>query len=199
MAHLGIRPGEARALEVADCHDGWLTVDKAVKGKTTSAPVRGTKTGKPKRLPIGEDLAEWIDEHVEPEDRLTRTPLFPNPRTGKRYAQKTLQAIWSKALEKARMPPISLYEGTKHSFATDAIRRGVSERLLQKFLGHANAESTRRYARLADTALVQVLPTRPWRQAGDKGPEEEGEQDRGVGGGPSWTRTRDLTVMSRLL
>ncbi len=97
------------------------------------------------------------------------------------------------------MPPISLYEGTKHSFATDAIRRGVSERLLQKFLGHANAESTRRYARLADTALVQVLPTRPWRQAGDKGPEEEDEQDRGVGGGPSWVRTRDQPVMSRML
>jgi site-specific recombinase XerD len=41
--------------------------------------------------------------------------------------------------------------------ATEAIRRGVSERALQAFLGHADVRSTRRYARLADQALVEVL------------------------------------------
>ena len=41
--------------------------------------------------------------------------------------------------------------------ATDAIRRGVSERHLQRFLGHASIESTRRYARLADNAMLEVL------------------------------------------
>src|SRR5262249_6001516 len=40
--------------------------------------------------------------------------------------------------------------GFEHSFATDAIRRGVPERFLQRFLGNALAESTRRDARLAD-------------------------------------------------
>jgi hypothetical protein len=35
--------------------------------------------------------------------------------------------------------------------------RGVSERALQRFLGHASVQSTRRYARLADNALVEVL------------------------------------------
>lgn len=72
-------------------------------------------------------------------------------------AHKALQARWTAALEAAGMPDISLYEGTKHSFATDAIRRGVPERHLQTFLGHASIESTRRYARLADNALLEVL------------------------------------------
>jgi len=49
------------------------------------------------------------------------------------------------------------HEGTKHTFATDAIRRGVPERHLQRFLGHASIQSTGRYARLADNALVEVL------------------------------------------
>jgi hypothetical protein len=76
----------------------------------------------------------------------------------------------------------SLYEGTKHTFATDAIRRGVPERQLQRFLGLASIQSTCRYARLADNALVEVLrmPARhsstddepaengTWRQASDK-------------------------------
>jgi site-specific recombinase XerD len=57
-----------------------------------------------------------------------------------------------------------------HSFATDAVRRGVPERHLQRFLGQASVLSTRRYARLADDAMIEVLrrpADRSWRQAGD--------------------------------
>ena len=77
----------------------------------------------------------------------------------------------------------------------------MPERRLQRFLGHKNVQSTRRYARLADNALVEVLRARPqpWRQAGDKDSENETEQDQGLGGGPSRTRTWDRPVMSRLL
>ncbi|MBW2402003.1 MAG: site-specific integrase, partial [Deltaproteobacteria bacterium] len=35
-----------------------------------------------------------------------------------------------------------VYEGCKHSFATDAIARGVPERHLQTYLGHADVRST---------------------------------------------------------
>ena len=60
-------------------------------------------------------------------------------------------------MEAAGLPHISLYEGTKHTFATDAIRRGVPERHLQRFLGHASVHSIRRYARLADNAMLEML------------------------------------------
>ena len=96
--------------------------------------------------------------HPEPrERRLERGPLFVNPRTGHAWAHKALQDVWKAAVKTAGLPPVGLYEGTKHSFATDAIRRGVPERSLQRFLGHASVMSTRRYARLADTALLEVL------------------------------------------
>lgn len=65
---------------------------------------------------------------------------------------------------------IGLYEGTKHPFATDAIRRGVPKRHLQRFLGHASVTSTRRYARLADNAMLEVLrnPAKPaWRHGAE--------------------------------
>jgi hypothetical protein len=52
---------------------------------------------------------------------------------------------------------ISIYEGRKHSFATDAVARGVQARHLQAFLGRADVRSTRRYARLADAGLLEVL------------------------------------------
>jgi integrase/recombinase XerC len=201
MAHLGLRPGEARALTVADCYDGWLKIDKAIKGKAVSAPVRGTKTGKPKSLPMPEVLQDWIERNVDPAGRLSQQPLFPNSRTGRPWAHKALQRIWNGAVESVGLPHISLYEGTKHSMATDAMRRGVSERALQRFLGHASVQSTRRYARLADSALLEVLrpPNDAWRQVGDKESDNETEQDQTVSGGPSRTRTWDRPVMSRLL
>ena len=70
-------------------------------------------------------------------------------------------------MKRAELPEIGLYEGTKHTMATDAIRRGVPERHLQRFLGHASIESTRRYARLADNALLEVL-RQPTEGASDK-------------------------------
>jgi len=51
----------------------------------------------------------------------------------------------------------TLYEGTKHSTATHMLRRGVQERTIQALLGHRDARSTRRYARLADEALVEAI------------------------------------------
>jgi len=159
LAHLGLRPGEARAVIASDYQGGWLHVSRAFKGKSVTSPIRGTKTGKPKRLPVSEELRAWIEARMKPEDRLRQRSLFPNPRTGQPWPHKALQRVWSEALETAELPHISLYEGTKHSFATDAIRRGVPERHLQRFLGHASIQSTRRYARLADNALVEVLRT----------------------------------------
>ncbi len=66
----------------------------------------------------------------------------------------------------AKLPHISLYEGTKHSMATGAIRRGVPERDLHYLLEHKNVRSTRRYARLTDNAMLEVLrpSNAPWRQ-----------------------------------
>ena len=122
-----------------------------------ASPIRGTKTGKQKRLPVGEELADWIAQHVDPAGRLTQSFLFANPRTGDPWTHRALENAWRKAIAFAGVPYVPLYEGTKHTFATDAIRRGVPERLLQRFLGHADLHSTRRYARLADNALVAVL------------------------------------------
>jgi len=158
MALMGIRPGEARALLVSDYRDGWLDVDKAVKGNRIDAPVRGTKSGKPKRLPVPDLLADWIRKHVPRDGRLRGAPLFANPNTGGPWTPTSLRRCWEKACEAVGIEGISIYEGCKHSFATDAVARGVQERHLQAFLGHADARSTRRYARLADAALIDVLP-----------------------------------------
>ena len=150
---MGLRPGEAVALSAGDARDGWLTVARARKGKRLSDPIRGTKSGTAKRLPMPAELVEWIDAQPP---RAPGSPLFPNPRTGGRWTPTSLRRAWTAACTAVGVS-ISLYEGTKHTFATDAALRGVSERALQAYLGHRDPRSTRKYARLSDGALLDVI------------------------------------------
>ncbi|MCX5739821.1 MAG: hypothetical protein NTZ61_15255 [Proteobacteria bacterium] len=70
--------------------------------------------------------------------------------------------------------------------------RGVPERALQRFLGHTSVQSTRRYGRLADNALIEVLrPAKPsWRQPGDKLSAIKPKRDQTHEVGAPWIRTR---------
>jgi integrase len=127
MAHLGIRPGEARALRVADLEadeDGlWVMVKRAAKGAAASAPVRETKNRSPKRLPVRGELAEWVDRHVDPAGRLVAALLFPNPATGAMWGHEPLRRTWERACKATRVQ-ISMYQGPAHPRdGTQATRR----------------------------------------------------------------------------
>jgi formylglycine-generating enzyme required for sulfatase activity len=75
------------------------------------------------------------------------------------WTKTSLRRVWKSACDASGVE-IGLYEGTKYSRATDLLRQGVSERVLQALLGHRDARSTRRYARLADEALVAAIRPR---------------------------------------
>lgn len=61
-----------------------------------------------------------------------------------------------RACKAAEVKQVPLYTGTKHSMATDAIRRGVEERYVQEVLGHSDVRSTRRYAKSGEEHLRRV-------------------------------------------
>ncbi len=190
-ARLGLRPGEIRALNADDYHDGWLTISKAVKGPNSTAPTRGTKTRKVRRVPVDDDLRGWIERRltdVRPEERLQGpVPLLPNPtarNAEKRWIANAPREEWNRACRKVGVR-VRMVEGTKHAFATDALRRGATKDKIQKFLGHADQRSTDRYAKLADGALVDVLPTPDlslacrWPENGQKKTSKDGDFWRG--------------------
>ena len=162
LVHLGIRPGEAVALDSTDYRDGWLTVSKARKGEYTTAPIRGTKSGKIKRLPVPEELRCWIERHHDKRSLLAGRPLFRNPdarNSAGRWSSPALRENWERAC-KAIGVRVGLYSGTKHSSATHLLSEGVDERSIQALLGHADLRSTRRYARLAGQAIVLAIGRR---------------------------------------
>ncbi len=67
-------------------------MNKARKGDRLDAPIRSTKTGKPKRLSVPVELQEWIERHVPAERRVGGGPLFTVPWSGRGICH---QGRWS--------------------------------------------------------------------------------------------------------
>ncbi len=70
---------------------------------------------------------------------------------------------WHDACERAGVPHVKLYEGARHSAATEWKRQGADDRTIQAILGHTDGRSVERYARMTNQAVVEVL--RPKRGA----------------------------------
>jgi site-specific recombinase XerD len=104
--------------------------------------------------------SEWIEGHVSPEGRLRGAPLFVNPYSGNRWTPTSLRRTWERASRNAGVPFVPPYEGTKHSFATNALNRGVPLVLVKDMLGHSDIRSTVRYAKVRPETLIQALGPR---------------------------------------
>jgi integrase len=169
MVDLAIRPGEARALrasavEVADAPGpddppAWVRIDSGAKGATKQSKVAGTKTGRSRRVPATERLVAWVLAHVDQESRVRGDLLFPSPRGGM-YAHSALWRRWRSACKDAGVPLVSLRQASRHSTATDLLRKGAELEKIRRLLGHTNIKMTERYARWSDQALVSVMRPR---------------------------------------
>ena len=154
-AKMGLRPGEVRALDVSDIQRGgeiWrLSVTKAVQGPHSSSPIGPTKNRKNRMLPIHPSVREWLEAHVDWTGRLRRAPLFTNPVSHKRLSHTQFYDVWHRVRQ--GVTNATLYEGTKHSFASDALESGIDINRIRKFLGHSDPRSTEKYAKLSDKSL----------------------------------------------
>jgi len=164
-ARLGLRPGEIRALKVDDYQEGKLLIARAVQGPNTSAPVRHTKNRRSAWMPVYDDeLRTWIEWRVRfaaAEERLRgRVALFPNPSgraKDRRWLSNSMREEWNRAAAKVGVR-CRMYEGTKHTFATNLLEAGVSQEVIQAVLRHRDRRSTERYAKLSLAAAVRLLP-----------------------------------------
>lgn len=77
---------------------------------------------------------------------------FPSARGDRPIA---LSLPWSRIRQHAGLPDVRLHD-LRHSFASIAIADGISLVVIGKLLGHALAETTERYAHLADEAIVDA-------------------------------------------
>jgi integrase len=146
----GCRTGEGRALrwENVDFKNNTVTI-AASFDLDTYKPY--TKTGSVRYLPISQEVKRALMSLPRSIDGW----VFINSK-GRYLSNRRIRAVWKEATQKAGVE-ITIYEATRHSFASQAICEGAPERMIGEFLGHKHAATTRRYAKVRAERLRTVL------------------------------------------
>jgi integrase len=148
LRYQACRPGEARALrwERVDLQEGVVTLDGAMD--------LGHRRGRTKERNI-------LKRPLHPEVIAILKTLprdiggFVFTSKGKPISKSKASAVWKQAAEKAGIK-ITMYAGTRHSFAMDALNGGVDRNLLGKFLGHKDPRSIDRYCKYLTNTFKEV-------------------------------------------
>jgi integrase len=142
----GCRPGEARALRWENIH--WKRGQVEISAAMDLGEYRNrTKEGDVRILPLHPEVAEAlksIPRHI--------SGYVFTTNSGKPIHRNQYWEVWHKAATAVDID-INPYQGTKHSAATQAINAGVREEVVQAMLGHKDAKSTKRYAKLVTETL----------------------------------------------
>ncbi len=151
LATHGVRPGEARALQH---HDIDLKRDTVVIRRAFSgSELRPfTKTKRVRVIPLD---ATWKEIYLQ-QPRNIIPDAFVFLRHGKPFSMTWASKKWREAADKAGYPNITLYQGTRHSIASQAVNRDVPLYSVSKFLGHSNMKQTERYSHLNTSGLRKV-------------------------------------------
>lgn len=106
-----------------------------------------SKTGKPRNVPLSKAALEVIAQIR----RYDGCPwLLPNPATRKPFTD--IKHPWETARAKAGLHTLRLHD-LRHSAASFMVNAGIDLFAVGKVLGHADYQSTMRYAHLADATL----------------------------------------------
>ena len=101
------------------------------------------KSGKPREIPLGDDVRAALKAH-----RHLRGPLVFCDMSGKMLSDSHDSKALSHACKKAGLRPVG-WHVLRHSFASHLAMEGASMKVIQDLLGHASIVMTMRYAHLA--------------------------------------------------
>lgn len=147
----GVRTGELRSLKHIDIDLKNDTV--TIRWSFSGTQLRETTKSKRQRIiPLDEIWKEIYLSRLQVLDQ----EAFIFHKGGKPLSATWLTKQWRKACEKVGVEPITLYQGTRHSLASQASNRGVSLYLIGKQLGHSTTKMTQGYSHVATNALREV-------------------------------------------
>jgi len=144
--HTGARAGELTALE-------WGDIDRSRRelvirrNKPANQRKAGpTKSGRIRRIPLTDELRNTLSRL-----RHLRSPLVFCRPDGKFISAQYRAKVLNSACKAARLRKVRFHD-LRHTFASQAVQRGVPLPVVQAWLGHTTITMTMRYAHLAPDA-----------------------------------------------
>lgn len=160
LGNIGIRPGEAAALTVADVNlsASRISITKTVTIDENRQHIIGDspKTYAGNRdVPIPPHLHEDLTALMK--SKQANAPLFTSKNGDPLNLSNWRNRVWRKATEAADVPAGLTPKGLRHTAASLAIASGADVLLVQRMLGHANAvETLGTYAKLFPDRMDEV-------------------------------------------
>jgi integrase len=146
VALTGMRSGELQGLRKrdVDLDAGFLNVQKQVSGPT--------KTGSSRRIPIHRRIRPILEAQLRADEHellVTAQPSARYPAGGHYINTKRLNEDFKAAAKHAGFTEFTLHD-LRHFFNTHCINERVPERVIRRWMGHADRSMTGRYYDLTD-------------------------------------------------
>jgi len=144
LRQCGARPGELCRATIAD-------VDRVNRVITLKEHKTVRKTGKPRRIPVGEKLGAFLTQAIG--ERLAG-PVFLSP-AGRAWTVPNLSRTYSRLRDLAGLPRDLVLYLARHECGTKVCRQKGIE-YARRLLGHTNISTTQRYMHLDDQELADA-------------------------------------------
>ncbi len=137
LIYQACRISEAAALDWSDVDliNETMTIRRSIDW--TSMKIYPTKTRKNRDLAIHPEFITWLKAH--------RSIGLIFRYHGEIWKKSTLYDVWRRACRAAGVPYISLYQATRHSWASQKAAEGHNIFDISQVLGHTNVKTTLRY------------------------------------------------------
>jgi len=141
----GLRASEIVNLQTADVKIADYRID-----------VRQSKRGKSRAVPIGSELAGWLQAWSE--KRVAKSKWFFCTRLGTQLLTSHLRRMIKKYAKRAGLEPSQVSPHVfRHTFATELLSEGWSLRALQEILGHSSISTTEIYLHVRPAELAAKM------------------------------------------
>lgn len=121
--------------------------------------VRKSKRGASRAVPIGSELAGWLQAWSE--KRIAKSKWFFCTRVGTQLLTSHLRRMIKKYATRAELDPMQVSPHVlRHSFATELLEEGYNLREIQQLLGHQSVATTQIYTHVRPAALAAKMFSR---------------------------------------
>lgn len=139
----GLRVGESVRLKVSD-----------IDGQRKMIHLRSAKGKKDRYTLLSDAALEMLREYYK--QYRPKEYLFEGQGERLHLSERSVQAVFQRAIHEAGIrKPVSVH-GLRHSFATHLLESGVDLRYIQELLGHSSSKTTEIYTHVSKKTLSRI-------------------------------------------
>ncbi len=140
----GLRVSEVVNLKVRDIHSERMVIN-----------IKGAKGKKDRMVALSPGILDLLRKYY-----VAYTPkewLFEGQHENTPYTTRSLQQVFHRAKDAARIIQPVTFHSLRHSYATHLHERGTDIKLIQELLGHNDLKTTLRYTHVSNRTLENIV------------------------------------------